>query len=108
MPPPACSFGTAISTVGVVDKPKSTTSIPRPVKVDITIFEIISPDIRASLPTITLASAPEFNNHVPYAEANLTVSRGVKLSPGLPPIVPLIPEIDFINVKIVKLNKTKN
>jgi hypothetical protein len=55
-----------------------------------------------------LASAPEFNNHVPYAEANLTVSRGVKLSPGLPPIVPLIPEIDFINVKIVKLNKTKN
>ena len=29
---------------------------------------------------------------VPYAEANLTASIGVRLSPGLPPIVPRIPE----------------
>jgi hypothetical protein len=27
----------------------------------------------------------------------LTMSTGVRLSPGFPPIVPLIPEMDFIN-----------
>jgi len=31
---------------------------------------------------------------------NLTTSKGLKPSPGLPPIVPLIPEIDFISVII--------
>jgi hypothetical protein len=30
---------------------------------------------------------------------NFTVSRGVRPSPILPPMVPLIPEIDLINVK---------
>ena len=34
---------------------------------------------------------------VPNAEANLTMSTGVNPAPGFPPIVPLIPEIDFIN-----------
>jgi hypothetical protein len=32
------------------------------------------------------------------AAVNFTTSSGVKLSPLLPPIVPLIPEIDLINV----------
>jgi hypothetical protein len=34
----------------------------------------------------------------PYAEANLTISTGVKFSSGIPPIVPLKPDIDLINV----------
>jgi hypothetical protein len=33
---------------------------------------------------------------LPNAAANLTISRGVRFSPGLPPIVPLIPEILLI------------
>ena len=32
------------------------------------------------------------------AEANFTASIGVKLSPTLPPMVPRIPDIDFIRV----------
>jgi hypothetical protein len=31
---------------------------------------------------------------------NLTISRGVKVSPVRPPIVPRMPEIDFISVII--------
>jgi hypothetical protein len=37
--------------------------------------------------------------HVPKAEVNFTISTGVKPSPAAPPMVPLIPEIDFISVK---------
>jgi hypothetical protein len=33
----------------------------------------------------------------PKAAENLTTSSGDNVSPGLPPIVPLIPDIDFIN-----------
>src|SRR5690625_1966214 len=36
--------------------------------------------------------------HSPYAAALSTISTGVKLSPAFPPMVPLNPEIDFINV----------
>ena len=36
--------------------------------------------------------------NAPYAAANFTASIGVKLSAVLPPMVPLIPDIDFINV----------
>jgi hypothetical protein len=35
---------------------------------------------------------------IPKAAVNLTMSVGVNESPGFPPIVPRIPEIDFINV----------
>jgi hypothetical protein len=39
---------------------------------------------------------------VPNAAVNFTTSRGVRLSPGLPPMVPRIPEIDLISAtKIV-------
>ena len=38
IPPSACSIGTATSTVGVVDNPTSTTSIPKPIKVFMTKF----------------------------------------------------------------------
>jgi len=34
---------------------------------------------------------------VPKAAVNFTMSRGVRLSPGVPPMVPLIPEILFIS-----------
>jgi hypothetical protein len=37
------------------------------------------------------------NTHAPKAAAYFTTSTGVKASPAFPPIVPLIPEIDFIN-----------
>ena len=50
IPPSAFSFGTAISTVGVVDKPIFTTSIPIPCRVPTQIFSTISPEILASLP----------------------------------------------------------
>ena len=35
--------------------------------------------------------------HVPYAAVYFTISTGVSPSPGFPPIVPLIPEIDLIS-----------
>ncbi|CUP44213.1 Uncharacterised protein [Segatella copri] len=35
---------------------------------------------------------------VAYAEVNLTISSGFKVSPAGPPIVPRIPEIDLISV----------
>ena len=53
IPPSASSKGTATSTVGVVDNPKSTTSIPKPTSVFATKLEIIFPEIRASLPITT-------------------------------------------------------
>ena len=55
IPPSACSIGTAISTVGVVDKPKSITSIPSPISVFITKLCIIGPEIRASRPITTFS-----------------------------------------------------
>ena len=59
IPPAAFSFFTATSTVGVVDKPISTTSNPQPIKVPVTILETNNPEILASLPTtIFLESFP--------------------------------------------------
>ena len=53
IPPCAFSNGTAISTVGVVDSPRFTTSIPNPTSVEETKSEIISPEILASRPITT-------------------------------------------------------
>lgn len=41
--------------------------------------------------------------HVPKAAAYLTTSTGVRASPGAPPMVPRIPEMDFIRVKLLKV-----
>jgi hypothetical protein len=41
--------------------------------------------------------------HAPNAEVNFTISSGVKPSPAAPPIVPLIPEIDFMSVKSLQI-----
>jgi hypothetical protein len=58
--------------------------------------------MRASLPTtiFTFFDALLFLIHNAKAELNFTMSIGLSPSPGLPPIVPLIPEIDFINVTV--------
>lgn len=85
--------------MGVVANPKSITSIPTFCKVALTIADIVAPDGLASLPITTEL----FGNcldltQLPNAAANFTTSNGVKASFGEPPIVPLIPDIDFINV----------
>ena len=81
MPPSAFSIGTANSTVGVVDKPISIASIPNPCSVPSTMLFIVSPDIRASLPTTTCTFRfPAFCFiHVPNAAVYFTTSIGVKL-----------------------------
>ena len=48
------SSGTATSTVGVVDKPRSITSMPSPTSVLTTKLWIIGPEIRASRPITTV------------------------------------------------------
>ena len=68
--------------------------------VPVTISRTISPDNRASRPNIRcnfFLSDTDFN-HVIYAATYFSTSAGLSPSPVLPPIVPRIPEIDFINV----------
>jgi hypothetical protein len=57
----------------------------------------MGPEIRASRPSTTVGcSLPDLAiNQEAYADANWTVSMGVKPSPGEPPIVPLIPDIEI-------------
>ena len=59
IPPSAFSKGTAISTVGVVDKPKSITLMPKPTKVLATKLLTILPEIRASRPMTTVKGSVE-------------------------------------------------
>jgi hypothetical protein len=91
----------AISTVGVVEKPKSMTSIPRLTKVFTTNWLTILPDILPSRPTTILAgndlSCLLSAIMLPNEAVNLTISIAVKDSPGFPPIVPLMPEMLLIN-----------
>jgi hypothetical protein len=79
----------------------STTSTPDAIKAPEITLLTMSPDGRASLPMTIFNRLPAtFLSliHAEYAAANLTISTGVKALPGCPPIVPLIPEIDLINV----------
>ena len=100
IPPQAPSFFTAISVVGVVARPMLTTSMPTPHSVPLTMLSTIGPDRRASRPTTILLffTRALFLSQVANAEVNFTISRGVRLSSTFPPMVPLIPEMDFINV----------
>jgi hypothetical protein len=41
-----------------------------------------------------------FMAQVPKAEVNFTISTGVSPSPAAPPMVPRMPEIDFMSVKV--------
>ena len=97
MPAPAPAKVTAISTVGVVDNPRSMTSIPKAMRVLATKSRTMEPEIRASRPMMTLAGLPFCNNQVPKAAVHSTMSWGVKFCPGSPPMVPLMPEIDLIS-----------
>ncbi len=99
IPPSAFSAVTAISTVGVVARPKSITSKPIPIKFPTTIWCTISPEMRASLPTTIFFASFSFSI-VPNAKVNFAMSIGVKASPDFPPIVPRMPDIDFINDKV--------
>ena len=103
IPPSAFSSATAISTVGVVLNPRSITSTPTPIKEPATRWFTISPEIRASRPTTIFT---DFFSlfcliQIAKAELNFTISIGLNPSPDLPPIVPLIPEIDLINVTVI-------
>jgi len=48
-----------------------------------------------------------FKAQVPNAEVNFTISNGVKPSPAAPPMVPRIPEIDFIKVNVLNYLNAK-
>src|SRR6185369_11796162 len=88
--------------VGVVERPRSTTFNPKPSNVLLTKLLTISPEILASRP-ITIFFPPRFFTQVPKAAANFTTSTGVSASLGLPPIVPRMPEMDFINVTVLEI-----
>ena len=90
---------TAISVVGVEAIPASMTSAPQAVSVPVTRASTISPDILASRPTTILGLRPftVADTCCAYAVVNLTMSMGVRASPGFPPTVPLIPDIDTIS-----------
>ena len=58
--------------------------------------------MRASRPTTTVFMPVFFITQLPKAAVNFTISAGVNAFPAFPPIVPLMPEIDFISVKNIK------
>ena len=99
MPPQAPSPATATSVVGVDAIPMFTTSKPMPRRVADTRSFTIGPDSRASRPTTMRLDdvSAVFLMKVAYAAVNFTMSSGLSPSPGRPPMVPRIPEIDFIN-----------
>ena len=106
IPPSAFSKMTAISVVGVEAYPALMTSTPQESNVPQTTCSTISPDMRASLPTTTLYLSPSglgllSLSFTQYAYTNFTMSTGVRASPGAPPIVPRIPEMDLMSVIII-------
>ena len=104
IPPLAFFCWTIIWVVGVVDKSISITLIPIEIKVDLTISFKIDPEILPSLATTIELLLLEFLLfiQVPYALTYFTTSIGVKFDPFLPFTVPLMPEIELINVILVK------
>jgi len=48
------------------------------------------------------------STHLPYPAVHSTMSKGVRFSPGAPPISPLIPDIDFIKAKLFIFCLVKN
>ena len=103
----ALAFVTYISTVGVVEYPRSITWMPIPTSVCMASWLTISPEILPSLPTTTEASGVDFKIQAPNPATLSTMSTGVRLSPRFPPMVPLIPEIDLIKAKIEILSQIK-
>ena len=99
MPPQAFSSTTAISVVGVVASPMLTTSNPIDMRAPHTSWLTIGPEIRASRPTtiVLVLLVVFFRIKAAYAVVNLTTSTALSPSPWRPPIVPRIPEIDFMS-----------
>ncbi len=99
MPPSARCEVTASSVVGVVARPRSTTSKPMAASVPHTRCRIMSPVTRASRPTTMRPQCPPLRRlmNVAYAAANFTISFAPRPSPAGPPIVPRMPEIDFMS-----------
>ncbi len=97
IPPAAASATTAISTVGVVLRPKSATSKPILFSVPVTRLLISSPLMRPSRPITILLLVVFFCSNMPKAAVYLTTSSGDSVSPGFPPMVPRMPEMLFIN-----------
>ena len=99
MPPSAPSQVTAISVVGVEARPIFTTSRPMAIRVPHTSLSTILPDRRASRPTTILRACPSLERLInsAYAAVKRTISTPPRPSPERPPIVPRIPEIDFIS-----------
>jgi hypothetical protein len=64
----------------------------------------MAPDRRASRPTTKVSRFPpaRWPRNVAKADVNFTTSRGLNPSPGRPPIVPRIPDIDLI--KLINYN----
>jgi hypothetical protein len=71
----------------------------------------MGPEMRPSRPTTIRGERREeggerrdffsfLEMNVAYAVVNLTMSKGLRVSPVRPPIVPRMPEIDFISVII--------
>ncbi len=96
----AFSFFTAISTVGVVVIPRSVTLNPQASNVLAHKLFTIAPLILPSRPIMIVPVLPDACSQPAYAALNFTISKGERLLPGLPPIVPLMPEILFISATI--------
>jgi hypothetical protein len=67
----------------------------------------MTPEIRASRPTTIFFLPDCFKAQLPKAEVNFTMSKGVNPSPAAPPMVPRIPEIDFIKVNVLNYLRAK-
>ena len=60
----------------------------------------MGPELRPSRPTMITGEFVFLLINVAKADVNDTISTGVRLSPAVPPIVPRMPDIDLINVKV--------
>ena len=82
------------------------TGTPLAISVPSTMSATISPDRRASRPTTTRNFCSRLGvfslSHWQYEAVNLTRSMGVSASPGVPPMVPRMPEMDLISVMVVR------
>jgi hypothetical protein len=64
------------------------------------------PEILASLPITTVQGVFDLFcilSQVAYAEVKTTISSGLSPSPGLPPMVPLMPEMEVINDTVLTI-----
>jgi len=63
----------------------------------------MGPLILPSLPITTLFGRFPALNQEPNAAVNFTMSMGDSVSPGLPPMVPRIPDMLLINATVLRV-----